>query len=611
MSQTNINLNSQSKIYAFYPYQQQHNSTLNKANLSNNVKYTNNYVRLIPGTRNNTKKQRSFSMKNLNVSEYNNISYRNEHTKKTLYKNNSKSNKSNNKSNNNNGSKLSLFHLQKPAGNRSILSRTNHGKNIEIYHPQFSQKNVYNNMYNCSGNNGYLSSLNKKNYNKIKYDNLNNKKNTRNLSTRNKSIFNDYSDNNFSLNDNGRSSLNNVSKIVGKKTRNKNRNGDFYKKNSDKNESKSINVKSVTLRMSDLSLNERKISVFRENNKANEGSKAEKVNNNTIIILNNNLYSGHNNNNSNNNNNNNCLQHSNSVYTNIKLSNNFYVRLLPSSFIINYSDLKYNKSDIIHYSEDSILYKGKYLSTEVCIKEFKGTDRLSKQELDKIINEISLNFSVHHPNIVVPMGICLNQNKVYLITEFLPNKNLKFYIEKCSKSSIVIPIKKKLKFIYEIALAIAYLHNRSPKIYHRDLKTSNVLLDEHFRCKLCDFGMSKYKEEFPYKTNSQSTLYWMSPEYLCKGIFTEKSDIYSLSILIWEIFMQDTVPYKDINNFDYMLGNEEVIYKNRPVIDPNKFKVCPEMQRLIEKMWDNDPERRPFITEVVEFVEELMHNYKE
>ena len=108
-----------------------------------------------------------------------------------------------------------------------------------------------------------------------------------------------------------------------------------------------------------------------------------------------------------------------------------------------------------------------------------------------------------------------------------------------------------------------------------------------------------------YQTNSQSTLFWMSPEYLCEGIINDKCDIYSFGILIWEIFMEDTNPYKNININDYFLGNKDIVYNTRPKINDIYFQECPEMKRLMELMWNKNYNERPDIGSVLKFLEEL------
>ena len=308
------------------------------------------------------------------------------------------------------------------------------------------------------------------------------------------------------------------------------------------------------------------------------------------------------------------------------ISNYLYDNLISSLpfYNLNFNDIKYNLNDIIYYSDDSTLYKGKYFHNDICIKEIKNINYLSGLEQDKIKNEIDISLKLHHKNIINTFGYTFNQkkSKIFIISEYMKNRSLKSYIE-TNKGNI--PLKTKLLFIYEISLAVEYMHTRYYKILHRDIKSSNILLDDNFHCKLCDFGMSKYyiidkdlklknnesnnNMNTNYQTNSQSTLFWMSPEYLCDGIINEKSDIYSLGILIWEIFMEDTNPYKNININDYFLGNKDIVYNKRPFINDQYFKDCPKIKELMQLMWDNDYNKRPDIEYILNLLEELNNQY--
>ena len=311
----------------------------------------------------------------------------------------------------------------------------------------------------------------------------------------------------------------------------------------------------------------------------------------------------------------------NYIYNCSENEKNYLYENLTSSlpfYNINFKDLKYNLNDIIYYGKECILYKGKYFHNDVCIKEIVNINSLPEEELDKIKNEINISLKLHHKNIVNTFGYSFNdkRNKFYIISEYMKNRSLKLYID-TNKGNI--PLKQKLLFIYEISLAIEYMHTRNQKFLHRDIKSSNVILDDNLHCKLCDFGMSKHYDNNKsnqnydntcnlntnYQTNSQSTLFWMSPEYLCDGIINEKSDIYSFGILIWEIFMEDTSPYKNININDYLLGNKDVVYNKRPIIIDDNFKDCPDIKDLMKLMWDQDYNKRPDIGYILDMLEIL------
>ena len=308
---------------------------------------------------------------------------------------------------------------------------------------------------------------------------------------------------------------------------------------------------------------------------------------------------------------------------NIKASisnKNYLYNKLNTSFPfynLNYEDLHFNLNDIIYFNDESIIYKGKYFHNEICIKEIKNIHFLSEKEQDKIQMEIVISLLLHHKNIVNTLGYSFNQQrtKIFIVSEYMNNDSLKSFIES-NKGNI--SLKQKLLFIYEIALGIEYMHTSNYKILHRDIKSSNILLDNNLHCKICDFGMSKCLNmdnntlenntsniSTNYQTNSQSTLFWMSPEYLCDGIINDKSDIYSFGILIWEIFMEDTNPYKNININDYFLGVKDIVYNKRPVVDDKYFKEVPEMKKLMELMWNKNYNERPDIGYILKLLEEL------
>lgn len=207
--------------------------------------------------------------------------------------------------------------------------------------------------------------------------------------------------------------------------------------------------------------------------------------------------------------------------------------------------------------------------------------------------------SLRHPNIITFIGYCYNKNNFYLVTEFMENKSLKYVLE---NKRINLTLFDKLNMCLDISLAIYYLHTRSPLVLHRDLKSSNCLVNKNNNVKLCDFGLSKIYENSERQTNSSSTLFWMAPEFIVERIFNEKSDIFSLGILFWEVFMRDTIPYKGMNELTFLLGDIEVL-KKRPLI-PENFD--PEIRKLIESCWTMDYNKRPNISTVVEIIEDLI-----
>ena len=377
----------------------------------------------------------------------------------------------------------------------------------------------------------------------------------------------------------------------------------IIKHNNNNNKNKLI---SNTIKINNISLSKTNT----HNNSINNSHKNTSKTKNTI----NNSTNSNNNNNIHNNNNNNLL-------TNLLPNNNKKVtfknfiqnlkNFFPCKFI-SLNEISYSKKDLIYSNDICELFKGKCLHLNVCIKVYSKISKLEEKDKLNLQNEILISLLVNHPNIINIIGISssLDNETIFIIEEYLKKNSLKNYLE---NKSVNLNLINKLNLIYDISKAIYYLHSREPKILHRDLKSSNILLDNNLNCKLCDFGLSKliYNNISNYQTNSTSTLYWMSPEFLCDGIFNEFSDIYSFAILIWEIMTRDTVPYKNVNQMDFILGNKEIIDNKRPETNLEIFNECPEIKDLIEKMWNTDWNKRPKIKDVVCVLENIYEKYEE
>lgn len=219
--------------------------------------------------------------------------------------------------------------------------------------------------------------------------------------------------------------------------------------------------------------------------------------------------------------------------------------------------------------------------------------------------------SMRHPNIVTFVGTCFEQNDFYIVTEYMEKSSLKNVLE---NKKINLSVMEKLKICYDIAIAVYYLHFRKPQVFHRDLKSSNCLVDSNFRIKLCDFGLSKIYEELKirlgesdfYQTNCTSTSFWMAPEFITEGLFTDKADIYAFGILMWEVMMRDTVPYKDLSEIAFLCGDNDIL-KKRPEIPED---LEPDIKALIEDCWNYEYKLRPDISQVVTRLDSLIQNYK-
>lgn len=135
------------------------------------------------------------------------------------------------------------------------------------------------------------------------------------------------------------------------------------------------------------------------------------------------------------------------------------------------------------------------------------------------------------------------------------------------------------------------MHLCSPPILHRDLKSLNIFLDGNLRIKIGDFGWTKTLEE--YMTNKIGTYQWMAPEVIGCKPYTEKADVFSYSIILWEIASREP-PYRNINGTKV---SEEVLNRElRPPIPP---KTPEPWTKLMRRCWESDPARRPNFKEII------------
>ncbi|CAO2824234.1 unnamed protein product [Amaranthus hypochondriacus] len=178
-----------------------------------------------------------------------------------------------------------------------------------------------------------------------------------------------------------------------------------------------------------------------------------------------------------------------------------------------------------------VVYYGKLRDgREIAVKVLTSNSFQGRREFS---NEVTLLSRIHHKNLVQFLGYCQEDGKSILVYEFMHNGTLKEHLYGHGINWI-----QRLVIAEDAARGIEYLHNGCvPSIIHRDLKTSNILLDKNMRAKVSDFGLSKLAVDGASHVSSivRGTVGYLDPEYYISQQLTDKSDVYSVGVILLEL----------------------------------------------------------------------------
>ncbi|KAI9096399.1 hypothetical protein K1719_026118 [Acacia pycnantha] len=245
----------------------------------------------------------------------------------------------------------------------------------------------------------------------------------------------------------------------------------------------------------------------------------------------------------------------------------------------------------------------------------KRASQESMQGAVEFKTEIELLSRVHHKNLVGLVGFCYDKGEQMLVYEYVPNGTIMDSLS--GKSGIRMNWIRRLKVAVGAARGLAYLHELAdPPIIHRDIKSSNILLDDHLNAKVADFGLSKLKDSDRghITTQVKGTMGYMDPEYYMTQQLTEKSDVYSFGITMLEL----VTARKPIEQGKFIvrevlriMDRSKELYNLHALIDPmikqeGNPKGLEKFVDLALKCVKDHAEERPTMADVVKEIENIL-----
>ncbi|KAL3740116.1 hypothetical protein ACJRO7_021405 [Eucalyptus globulus] len=274
----------------------------------------------------------------------------------------------------------------------------------------------------------------------------------------------------------------------------------------------------------------------------------------------------------------------------------------------------FNENRILGHGAQGTVYKG--MLTDGAIIAVKKSKVVDAKQVEQFVNEIVILSEINHRNVVKLLGFCLESEVPLLVYEFVPSGTLYQYLHNpCG--GFPVPWEARLRIANEVAGALLYLHSIAAiPIYHRDIKSSNILLDEKYRAQVADFGASRSItiDQTHLTTKVQGTFGYLDPEYFRTSQFTDKSDVYSFGVVLVELLTGE----KPISQLRAEEGRSLAMYfiismeenhlfdvLDKEVLDQGKKEEIVIVSNLAKRCLDLNRRYRPTMKEVAMELEQV------
>ncbi|XP_056861245.1 probable receptor-like protein kinase At5g18500 [Raphanus sativus] len=273
----------------------------------------------------------------------------------------------------------------------------------------------------------------------------------------------------------------------------------------------------------------------------------------------------------------------------------------------------FSRDNIIGDGGYGVVYRGNLVNgTHVAVK--KLLNNLGQADKDFRV-EVEAIGHVRHKNLVRLLGYCMEGTQRMLVYEYVNNGNLEQWLRGDNQNHEYLTWDARMKILIGTAKALAYLHEAiEPKVVHRDIKSSNILIDDKFNSKISDFGLAKLlgADKSFITTRVMGTFGYVAPEYANSGLLNEKSDVYSFGVVVLEAItgrypVDYARPPPEVHLVEWL---KMMVQQRRSeeVVDPNlntKPSTSALKRTLLTALRCVDPmsEKRPRMSQVARMLE--------
>lgn len=244
------------------------------------------------------------------------------------------------------------------------------------------------------------------------------------------------------------------------------------------------------------------------------------------------------------------------------------------------------------------LYRGTYNGEDVAIKLLEKPENDSERAQlmeQQFAQEVMMLATLKHPNVVRFIGACRKQMVWCIVTEYAKGGSVRQFLMRRQNRSV--PLKIAVRQALDVARGMAYVHGLG--FIHRDLKSDNLLIFGDKSIKIADFGVARIEVQTEGMTPETGTYRWMAPEMIQHRPYTQKVDVYSFGIVLWEL-ITGMLPFQNMTAVQAAFA---VVNKGARPIIPSECP--PALGEIMTHCWDANPDVRPPFADIVKMLEHV------